>query len=271
MTWGEIRAEIATLAPGKGNDQLARWIARVYREILDRRDWVGLHQPGTLQLVAAYSAGTVALTNGSMAVVGTSTIFTPAMTGRKFRVIAGEEWYTFTYLSATSGTLDRAYEGTTDAAAGYTIYQDRYTLPAQVKIVEHVGGEPPITIDELRGQFFTTGKPQFWALAEDTDEASPGGVLHTVELRPAPDVAMSLPYRYLISVFEFDGYNTSDSPLPWVSADAIVAGVLQRAGVQDSSEFDRFVALMERQDNQRIAPTQMQMAERFTAHRRRRM
>lgn len=268
MTWGEIRAEVAALAPGRGNDLLTAWMKRSYREILDRRDWKGLHQDGLLQVVAAYQAGSVALTNGSTAVTGTGTTFTSAMSGRKFRAVSGREWYTFTYVSVTSGTLDRPYEGETAAEAGFVIYQDRYTVPIEVKLVESMGEEGPQQLEFLRSLDCQLGEPQIWAPGNDTDEVTPP-VLHTVELWPAPELAMGIPYRYLVAVFEFDGFNTSESPLPWVSPDAIVSGVLYRAGVQDREEFERFVNLMERVENQRIGPTPMKMAEAFRPQSRR--
>lgn len=270
MTWGAIRAEAASRAPGRGNDLLTNWIQRSYREILDQRDWQGLHADGLLQVVASYVAGTVALTKGSTAVTGTGTIFTIAMTGRKFRNVSGEEWYTFTFVSATSGTLDRAYEGATEATAAYWLYQDRYTVPAVVKLVETMGGKGPIDIGVLRYQSPSIGGTRFWTSGNDTDDAVPP-VLHTVELWPYPDASFGISYRYLTTVFDFDGFNTSDSPLPWVSPDAIIAGVMYRAGLQDQTEFMRFLSLMERVDNQRIPPMQMQMADRFTAHRAKRL
>lgn len=268
-TWGEIRAEVAALAPGRGNDLLTNWIQRSYREILDHRDWRGLHGDAILQTIATYTSGTVALVNGSTAVTGNGTTFTAGMSGRKFRAVNRDEWYAFTFVSATSGTLDRPYEGDTDSAAAYSIYQDRYTLPTQVKTVESMEGLNPDNLDWLRANVWCADIPTRWANGNDSDEATPP-VLHSVELWPAPHLSMGIRYSYLVAVFEFDGLNTSDSPLPWVSTDAIVSGALYRAGVQDDSDFKNFLSNMNRVENNSSIPRQMQMAARFTAHRLRR-
>jgi hypothetical protein len=262
MTWGEIRAELAALIPGRGNDLLSAWMRRSYREILDQRDWMGLHADRILQTVAPHNAGSISLTSGSTAVTGVGTAFTSAMTGRKIRATGGREWYTFTYVSPTSGTLDRPYEGTSGTNLGYTIYQDTYTVAPEVKLVETMGGQGPQTLEFLRRLDFLTGEPQLWAPGNDTDESNPP-VLHTVELWPAPQSAFGIPYRYLTAVYEFDGMNTSDSPLPWVSPDAIIAGVLYRAGAQDRTDFDRFLSLMERVENQRTPSQHMRMSPVF--------
>lgn len=268
-TWGELRAELAARVPGRGNDLLTTWLQRSYREILDHRDWRGLHADARLQTFAPYEVGTVALTSGSSSLTGTGTTFTAGMTGRKFRAVGRDEWYTFTYVSATSATLDRPYEGDTNAASTYLIYQDRYTLPAQVKTVEWMEGLNPENLNRLRANVFCMDIPTCWANGNDSDEATPP-VLHSVELWPAPNLSMGIPYSYLTAVFEFDGLNTSDSPLPWVSQDAIVSGALYRAGVQDDSDFNKFLSNMNRVENNSTPPQQMQMADRFTAHRLRR-
>lgn len=269
MTWGEIRGMAAAEAPGRGNDLLTSWIQRSYREILDHRDWQGLHQDGLLMVVGSYDAGTVALTQGSTAVTGTGTAFTTQMTGRKFRIVGGQEWYTFSYVSATSGTLDRPYEGETDATATYVIYQDRYALPGAVKLVETMGGEGATPLEIVRCQPWTLGQPLMWGPGNDSSEDTPP-VLKSVELWPAPQLPMGIPYRYLTVVYQFDGFNTEDSPLPFVSEDAILEGTLYRAGVKDRTDFLLALANMNRVENERTPARQMQMADRFTAHRERR-
>ena len=68
-----------------------------------------------------YNTGTVLVTGGSASIVGTNTAWTAQMNGMPFRVVGDSAEYIFTYLSATTGSLDRVYEGTTALTATYGI------------------------------------------------------------------------------------------------------------------------------------------------------
>ncbi len=65
-----------------------------------------------------YSDGTIAITKDSNAVKGTDTTWTAFMTGKTFRIDGYREEYIFTYLSTTTGTLDRTYAGATITSGG---------------------------------------------------------------------------------------------------------------------------------------------------------
>jgi len=69
-----------------------------------------------------YSTGTAAVTNDSAAITGSGTTWTALMDGMPFQVNATSEIYTVRErTSATAITLDRPYQGTTNATASYTI------------------------------------------------------------------------------------------------------------------------------------------------------
>lgn len=72
-----------------------------------------------------YSAGTVSVTNGSTAITGIGTEWTPEMTGMLFIPRPMYEncdvAYRFTYISATSGTLDAVYGCQTTASISYQL------------------------------------------------------------------------------------------------------------------------------------------------------
>jgi len=93
-------------------------------------DWPHYRDRGTIRTVNDVTAGTVAITNGSTTVTGSSTAFTALMVGRKFRVGTGNDFY---YIAArasdTSITLRDPYQGETVSSGGsYTIFQDEYRL-----------------------------------------------------------------------------------------------------------------------------------------------
>jgi hypothetical protein len=111
-----------------------QWINQAQDEIQSFFDWPFLITQDWIQTNAEYTTGTgtINVTNGSASISGTGTSWTSAMTGRKFRVTGDNEWYVFTYVSGTTGTLDRVYEGTTSTTADYTLFQDTYRTRGDV-------------------------------------------------------------------------------------------------------------------------------------------
>jgi len=116
--------------PGGNYKDLLYEINATVDQVVDYRPWKWLEKSYRFVLTAPYSTGTVTVTNGSNAVTGASTVWTSGMTGRKFRTQNSGVEYTFTYVSATSGTLDRVYSGDSDSLLTYTIYEDTYDLPS---------------------------------------------------------------------------------------------------------------------------------------------
>lgn len=73
--------------------------------------------------VSNYSTGTIAVTNGSAAVVGTGTTFTSDMVGKQIRINNQNTFYTVaTYTDATHITLTSNYASTTASGLSYVIY-----------------------------------------------------------------------------------------------------------------------------------------------------
>jgi len=73
--------------------------------------------------VQTYNTGTVNVTNGSTAITGIGTTWTPDMTGKLFisRISGCDVAYLFTYVSATSGTLSAPYECATVLGIEYQL------------------------------------------------------------------------------------------------------------------------------------------------------
>ena len=72
-----------------------------------------------LSLETFYDVGTVAVTKDSKDITIATGSFISAMDGMPIRIDGDSVDYTFNYTDATNGTLDRNYEGTTNAAATY--------------------------------------------------------------------------------------------------------------------------------------------------------
>ena len=231
-TWGQLRLLLQKDGPGIDPDLLDGYLNTRYADVLDRYPWKGLEVETTFETTAAYQTGTVNVTQGSDAIAGVGTTWTPAMSGMKFVALATDAVYIFTYVSATSATLDRNYEDASNTAAPYWIFQDEYVLPAATKNV--ISLQSPVTgrpLDDCtKGQLLRPvfrpgfpGTPEAFAMAADTNEDAPP-VYHTLQFYPPPLTARGYPMRYTKATAGFDGVTTTGSPLPFVSDNAILCG-----------------------------------------------
>lgn len=291
-TFGEIQFELshfcrAAQLPAVDLDLLKNWINESYNEVLKLREWKGLEVDAVLQTVATYRTGTVDVTNGGTTVTGTGTTFTAAMTDRWIRFIGRDEYYTFTYVGATSGTLDRAYEGETVDDGTFEIFQNTYELPARTRhiaLMRNPRVNAPMErmttekLDAASASRLTIGEPAYYRPASDTDDTTTP-IYHQVEIFPAPEESIGLPYTYIRLPIEFDGTNTSAEILPWVNPRAVLAGakalVLAHFGRYDAAAAEQMiqrgsVGVMHQAESDAVGPGKIEMADRFTRHRRRR-
>jgi hypothetical protein len=139
-TYGQIWNRLLLYAPGTPVPLVQQFIKNAYRRALDYHNWSELLKDGELTLPDLYNTGTVAVTNGSTGVTGSGTTFTTAMTGRQIRVLDsdGGPYYTVTYVSGTSLTLDRAYQGVTDASSTFEIGQFYIELPSDLTALDDI-------------------------------------------------------------------------------------------------------------------------------------
>ena len=94
--------------------------------------WPHYRARGTVTMIDDYGTGTVSVTNGSAAVTFSGSTLTATMAGRKIRFSSQAQWYDISTVNVGAGTavLVQAYQGTTNTAATFTIYQDEYRLAA---------------------------------------------------------------------------------------------------------------------------------------------
>jgi len=122
-SWGVGGAEIGIYPIPSSNGNT---ITLVY-EASDR----DLSQP-------AYTTGTVAVTNGSDAVVGTGTAFIAAMVGRYFQITSASGdglWYKVdTRTDNTHITLENYYQGDSGSGLNYKI-AEAFALPEEIQIL----------------------------------------------------------------------------------------------------------------------------------------
>lgn len=86
----------------------------------------------------SYVTGTIAVTNGSAMITGTTTVFTAAMVGRYFQItdITGDgNWYRITgFTSTTVLTIENKYDGLTVSGKAYTI-SEIFALPEEMQML----------------------------------------------------------------------------------------------------------------------------------------
>jgi hypothetical protein len=285
LTFGEIRFQLQKRFPGVDADVLDSFINERYRRVMRRGDWTRLRLQAVLQTVAPYESGTVAVLNGSDAVTLTDGTWLEEMTGRAFRIGVDPAYYQFTWVSASTGTLDRTYEGDDDDAAEYRIYQAVYSLPADLALLksmrvldrprdlDQVSQE---RLDEMDASRLAHGTPQRYAPHMDDLSDPPR---RQVELHPAPDAAVAIPFWFTQDPALFEVTATASYVAAWLNPDAIYHGVeaevrrLEKdyAGFTAAeSLFNVDLAEMFGAEARRTGPAGIKMAARYTRQNRRR-
>lgn len=283
LTFGEIRFQCQKRWPGMDPDILDSYINERYRRILRRGDWNRLRVQAVLQTFEPYVTGTVTVVNDSADLVLADGTWTSAMSGLAIRIGEDEAYYQFTQTAALTGTLDRVYEGTDDAAASYRIFQNVYPLPADCALLKSMRVlSSPRDMDQVSQELLDErdpdrcehGTPTCYALHMD-DLSSPPR--QQVELWEAPDAQIAVPFWYTQDPALFDAGDTAEFVAPWLSPDAIYCGVEAevRRSEKDYAGSDRAEALflthlseMFGAEARRIGSQPIKMAAQYTRHNR---
>lgn len=130
------------------------WINYRYKQVASIGRWPWLQDSSTIRLIAEYTTGTVDCTTLTTAVTGTSTVWTKAMTERKFKFTDFEEIYNIAqWSSATSIVLADTYNGSTVDDGTYTIFKDTYLCPItwrEIKSIEDLRNGKKLDFMQLR-------------------------------------------------------------------------------------------------------------------------
>lgn len=118
--------------------QMKRLINERYEDVSNAKLWWWLQEKSHIDMVAYYNTGTVAVTQDSTTVTGTSTVWTSAMVGRRFFTVAHEEIYRISAVaSTTSLTLETEWAGDDETEGAYYIDQDLYSLASDLDRMVH--------------------------------------------------------------------------------------------------------------------------------------
>jgi len=271
----------ASVDPDVLNGEINDCVERICRAF----PWTRLKQQSVLQTVAEYTTGTVDIALGATSGTGTGTTFTTAMTGRFIRLSNLLPPYIFTFVSTTSFTIDRPFEGATLDDAGFKIYQSIFELPATLESISSLRNltfgydlnpETREWLDRNAAARYAYGQPAMYVPAEDSAAG-----LQQIELYPAPIVSQGLgmDWRTQPPLFDLENLDTDDTFPDWFSMPAVMAGVLaslyrlqgeQALAQMEEARFLMLVREMQSEDARRMPPQTMRQADRYVMHRVRR-
>lgn len=205
-TFGTVQQRIQTITRNQFPLRLTNQLVnRVHQEELEGYSWVRRRTNTVVSSVAPKTGGTVALTQGSLAVVGTGTAFAASDVGRQAKFSTDVPLFTIgTFTDATHITLTAPWPGLSTAGAPYTIYTQFYSISGADQIInitqrdylEHVTREDLNYRDPQRN---VTSNPSIaWAPTGRTasDDAQ-------FELWGLPSAAAGYAVEYLIKHTDF--------------------------------------------------------------------
>lgn len=104
-----------------------------HKDFNGRYNWPWREKRFTLQTISNYKDGTLAVTNGSRTVTGSSTAFTSAMVGRVLKLDRDTEAYIVkAFVSTSELVLEQPYIGASGSGLAYLIWNKFYDLPVDV-------------------------------------------------------------------------------------------------------------------------------------------
>lgn len=281
-TMGELRSRLAKTPIGVGVDLdlITGFINQRMEDICRGYPWTRLNKTTMLQTIAEYNTGTITIAFNSTSGTGSGTTFTSAMTGRLIRPGNLREFYTFTYVSATSFTVDRPYEDSNGITAGaYRIWQPFYEMPSDLaeltslrdiqlgwKLEEWARAR----LDEIAPARDEYDNPAIYVPAGDSSTP-----LARIELYPGPTRFQGYPLEYRAKAPTVSA--TADVFPDWMSIPALYEGVIadlyglaDRQGERQAQEqvFGAKLLQMQQEDARRMPADRMKTSDNYTDHRR---
>lgn len=303
-TWGQLNLLLTKSSPGVDAELIIGWLNSRYEQLLEAADWEGVKQPAVIETIAAIQStatSTATFTVGSTTVTFIGSI-QPSATWIGEKLYRPGDTVQYTIQDAL-GTLDRGFEalgidppGTIYAGSSYVVMQNIYQLPANCRtlvkgsVISPTTGIPMDQLSRIElarsaGVPNTIGDPEIYTVYGDTDAAG-NPIMHQVEFYPPPKYPRGIPFEFVLSGIGFDGTNTNDSPLPFISDTALREGVEADACLylakQKPEQAAAFMVLAKGHEakfqeerntllriefQQRRPQTTLQMASRFTRHR----
>jgi len=129
LTFGDHVRQLQEVYPQCESHLAESLVWQAAMHVYGEHHWTFLLKEDRVVTEAPYSTGTIAVTNKDTAMTLTGGTWDATWTQRRMLIGPRFEPYDMATVLAGSGTLSRAYQGDTDAAATYTIYRDTYSMP----------------------------------------------------------------------------------------------------------------------------------------------
>lgn len=195
---------IQKLTGDSSSASLVYWkqgINDAYRALCEAFDWPWLHYEGAVNMVAAYTTGTVTIVNDTTDYMTTTGTWSTGWSPVRVRTAAGHD-YKLTYNSGnTRWEMDRDL---VEAESGvtYTLYKDRYDLAARLRSL-YLGWESkapgyplqiiqPAEMAVFKSTGLATGSPVRALCFGDADSTN---IVSSIEVWPVPNSVHTLHYK----------------------------------------------------------------------------
>ena len=187
--------------------KIAAVVNEVYRDLYVKEDWWWLTKRTVINTVAKITAGTVNVSNGSAAITFSSA---PGLIQNYVMLIQGDTndsgaIYRISSTGVTtSQTLDAPITAASNTTAGYRLYQDAYSLPAdcgKVLLVKRYGERLPLKrvgMEEMSRYKIldqTEGKPEIVSVFDFNTTGDPT-TARQLQVHPYPDKTYRLEVWY---------------------------------------------------------------------------
>jgi hypothetical protein len=164
------------------------------------------------------------------------------MTNRKIRIGSNPNIYTFTYVSATTGTISPVFSGDSNVSgAGYTIYDDDYSLTSDFD--RFLKGGSLFKMRSNRPFVISETSERDWResfTSDPSDEIArcrirgfDSSLNRVIELNPPPSTAINLPYDYVKFLVPMTEYRTG-------TVSALTNGAAAVTG--SGTDFDGYIS-----------------------------
>jgi hypothetical protein len=242
MSFRTLKLELQSFVPELNAVQVGLRINRAMQHLLDAHPWSFLKQEAFIHTVSPYTVGTIAISNGSTTVTGTSTVWTTAMQGRfiRFSTLIPISVISTVDAALQTLTLTDTYSGADLTTSGYTIFQRYYSKPTLCRDIISVRYDASLpektqeylnTLDPNRE---STGQPVYWSNVDND----------TLELWPPPDDLYMVTVRYNKLVPDLSAESdTTLIPERLILSYARMASYMQLAAAQGGERYGQLYQL----------------------------
>ncbi len=224
LTLADLQTQVQDYIPARAGAKIARFANMAIREIYREVGPVGR---STFTLGVPKTAGTIAVTQDSTAIVGTGTAFASSDVDGFIKIDGQDTWFSLASQSdTTNGVLSSAWPGDTDSGLSYTLVQPYVNLPAVVGDITEAWIASKWRLqrvsNELRPDVWGTlrlTRPEWYALAGFGTDGR-----RRIQVIYPQDSRYTVTYTYREAPVLFDaGDTTSVTSLPPEYDDMVIA------------------------------------------------